>query len=167
VWAAVGAVWLIVALLVFPLGVTARAPGFRPAVYGALQASPAPEVNATYSHDFTGSCNPLRISVHFFSNVSGGVAPYNYSWSWGDGSPLTFLQNPVHVFTGPGLYNPVLTVTDAHGYSNGTVLSLIVPAPPCAVTKSSEQPWVLIGVVVGFVVGACGLVLVSARRWRE
>jgi hypothetical protein len=166
---ALGTVIFAIGLTLSVAGVSHRSPDLGTAASGEAQGSLVPQVNATYSHSFSGSCNPTRTSVHFFANASGAVAPYNFSWNFGDGSPNVFLQNPVHSFASPGLYTPVLTVTDANGYSNGTILSLFVPAPPCAASGagSGTQAWVLDGVVAGFVVGACGLVVVASRRWRE
>jgi len=49
--------------------------------------------------------------VSFSSNGSNGN---NYQWNFGDGSPLSNLQNPTHMFSTPGTFNVVLTV----GYTN-------------------------------------------------
>lgn len=66
---------------------------------------------------FTYSANPNN-SVNFFSNVSGGTAPYTYSWNFGfgPGSGST-LANPVYTYNNPGTYGATLTVTDANGIS--------------------------------------------------
>ena len=167
--AALVAVVLAIGLTLTSTVVTQRSVSLGAAVSTLAASSLVPEVNATYSHVFSGSCDPTRTSVHFFANASGAVPPYNFTWNFLDGSPYVFLQNPVHSFASPGMYNPVLTVTDSNGYSNGTILSLFVPAPPCATptTGTGTQPWVLDGVVAGFVVGACGLIAIASRRWRE
>jgi hypothetical protein len=168
-WLVLPIVILSLAMAITSMGSAQGSSGLGRATPGSAQGSLLPQVTATYSHTFTGSCNPSRTSVQFYANATGAVPPYNFSWNFGDGSPTVFLQNPSHSFASPALYDPVLTVTDADGYSNGTVLSVFVPAPPCAppVAGTGQQPWVLDGVVAGFVVGACGLVFVASRRWRE
>ncbi|MEI9908607.1 MAG: PKD domain-containing protein [Bacteroidota bacterium] len=35
----------------------------------------------------------------------------SWSWDFGDGSPVSTLQNPVHTFPALGPYNVTLTVT--------------------------------------------------------
>jgi len=52
--------------------------------------------------------------VSFTSRVSGGTAPYDYSWSFGDGSSSSE-DNPVHVFSRSGVQRVTLTVTDSRG----------------------------------------------------
>jgi len=167
--AALGAVLVAVAIALTPSAISLLGPALHVAASGAGQDLLVPRVNATYSPMFTESCNPARASVHFFANASGTVPPYNFTWNFEDGTPDVFLQNPVHSFPSPGLYDPVLTVTDANGYSNGTILSLSVPPPPCSNlgTGGGTQPWVLDAVVVGFLVATGGLVAVASRRWRD
>jgi len=165
--ATVGAVLAALGFILCPAGSTHPSPILGTAASGWAQASVVPRINATYSPEFSESCNPYRASVHFFANATGGVPPYNFSWNFEDGSPVVFLQDPVHSFASPGVYNPVLTVTDSKGYSNGTFLSLYLPAPPCAAPETGTSPWVLDGVVGGFLVAACGLIALTSRRWRE
>jgi len=47
------------------------------------------------------------------------VSPYllNYVWDFGDGDPFSFIQNPVHTYTGGGDYFPNLTVSNCYGSS--------------------------------------------------
>src|SRR5207249_1047993 len=55
----------------------------------------------------TGS--PVAFNV---TSVQGGNAPYSFSWDFGDGS-LAAGNSPTHIFTSPGSYIVVLTVTDS------------------------------------------------------
>lgn len=62
-----------------------------------------------------------------------------WAWDFGDpGSPYgdtSPLQNPAHVYTRPGTYQVLLTVTDAAGLTTTTSLPVIVPplVPPATV----------------------------------
>jgi PKD repeat protein len=62
------------------------------------------------------------ISVAFTDNVSGGVAPYSFSWAFGDGS-VSAIQNPTHTYV-PGTYVAVFTATDSKGTSVNRSISL-------------------------------------------
>jgi len=71
-------------------------------------------------------------TVNFTSNVGGGWAPYSYAWSFGDAGPNATLANPTHRYSGNGTFHVQLTVTDAHGYttvSNLTVTVTVGAAP--------------------------------------
>ena len=54
-----------------------------------------------------------------FADVSTGN-PTNWSWNFGDGSPLATVQNPVHVFQQAGDYTVQLTVSDGNCSSTFT-----------------------------------------------
>jgi beta propeller repeat protein len=56
----------------------------------------------------------VPLTVYFNAAVSGGNAPVSFSWDFDDGS-LSQIQNPVHGFSFPGLYNVKVTVTDEDG----------------------------------------------------
>ena len=69
--------------------------------------------------------------IQFTGQASGGTAPYNYSWTFGDGtggygSPVT------HVYKAAGTVNPLLTVTDQNGSTapSGSGCSFTVTAAP-------------------------------------
>lgn len=64
-------------------------------------------------------------SVSFISMVSGGTAPYAFSWSFPGGSPSSStLQNPTVTYSTAGMYNVTCTVTDANGCVN-SVMSIV------------------------------------------
>jgi PKD repeat protein len=44
------------------------------------------------------------------SSIAAGTIS-NWSWNFGDGSPVSTLQNPTHVYAVSGNYNVTLTVT--------------------------------------------------------
>ena len=53
-------------------------------------------------------------SISFTSTVTGGQAPYNYNWNFGDGITSNEAK-PTHVFETSGTYTVTLTVSDSMG----------------------------------------------------
>ncbi len=60
----------------------------------------------------TSGVAPLRVS--FSSSVAGGLGPYTYEWSFGDGATSTD-PTPTHTYRGPGTFTVTLTARDAEG----------------------------------------------------
>lgn len=54
------------------------------------------------------------VTINFAVTVTGGVAPYTFLWTFGDGDTST-AQSPSHVYDDPGVYTPQVTVTDSLG----------------------------------------------------
>ena len=77
--------------------------------------SPAPIADFTYAPN-ANICSDAPVT--FTPAASGGTAPYNYSWNFGDGA-TSVLANPSHTFTSLGCgtanFTVTLTVTDAKG----------------------------------------------------
>ena len=77
-------------------------------------------VQVTHADDpegmFTSSVKtgPAPLTVSFIDQ-SSGTAPLNYAWDFGDLTPIKYEQNPVHVYTDPGLYNVTLEVSGPRG----------------------------------------------------
>jgi len=64
------------------------------------------------------------LSVEFQDTSSPGSWPVTtWSWSFGDGSAVSTLQNPTHVYTSRGVYSVSLTVSDAYNTSNTITIS--------------------------------------------
>ncbi len=61
------------------------------------------------------------------STVQGGVAPYTLAWSLGDGSTASG-SSVTHLFSAPGVFAVVLTVTDAVGSTTTAQASVTVLA---------------------------------------
>lgn len=59
------------------------------------------------------NCPSPALNVRFTDTSTG--APTSWSWSFGDGSPTSALQNPTHCFASPDLYTVTLTATNAFG----------------------------------------------------
>jgi PKD repeat protein len=56
------------------------------------------------------------LQVTFADHSTG--SPTSWQWNFGDASPLSTQQNPVHTYAAAGTYNVTLTVTNAAGSSN-------------------------------------------------
>lgn len=69
--------------------------------------------------------------------------PLSFSWNFGDGSPVSTEQNPVHVYTSPGDYAATVTVTDSIGASTTATVMIHVGRAPVVRFTTSD--------VVGFV----------------
>jgi len=66
----------------------------------------------------TANASPISgsapVAVNFTASASGGVAPYGYQWTFGDGATGS-TQNPSHTYVSAGIFTATLTVTDAVG----------------------------------------------------
>jgi PKD repeat protein len=69
----------------------------------------------TASADVNQPCGYAPLNEIFTGAGAGGVPPYTYSWSFGDGTAGSDLQNPSHSYLAVGTYTAVLTVTDHNG----------------------------------------------------
>lgn len=63
--------------------------------------------------------------VQFTSTVTTGKAPFSYVWDFGDGTPISTLANPSHVFTSLGCATSTYTVTLKVTDANGCVASIV------------------------------------------
>jgi hypothetical protein len=61
-----------------------------------------------------GRASLSRTSNQFSCTPSGGIPPYTFLWTFGDGSTST-AQNPTHNYMRPGRYSVRVTVTDIAG----------------------------------------------------
>jgi len=78
----------------------------------SITVSSAPNIlSASASASPTSGQPPL--TVNFTGGASGGVAPYSYSWNFGDGASSA-AQNPSHTYTTIGNFTATLTVTDTN-----------------------------------------------------
>lgn len=79
---------------------------------------PLPVASFTFTPNNACSGTPIQ-----FSNNSTGSG-LTYSWNFGDGSPLSNIQNPSHTYDAVGcgnqIYTATLTVTDSNGCTSTT-----------------------------------------------
>jgi hypothetical protein len=69
---------------------------------------PAPTVEATATASEGACC------FEFDAEATGGVPPYSYEWTFGDGGTSS-AEDPTHCYDGGGTFNWEVTVTDACG----------------------------------------------------
>lgn len=122
-----------------------------------LQTAIGPHPSATYPN----GCDTLPVVVHFTSTTTGGVPPYAYQWSFGDGTPNSTSADPSHSYAAFGLYDRELSVTDsdhARAFSNFSFYVGVAPCPTVIATWWPSYPTLAItlSLFVGLVVGAAG-----------
>src|SRR5205814_2372776 len=73
-------------------------------------------------------------AVSFTGSASGGVSPYSYVWSFGDGTSTSGTLNPTHTYPDNGTFSVTLAVTDAAGTtsqsSTSVAVSNVAPSSP-------------------------------------
>jgi gliding motility-associated-like protein len=60
-----------------------------------------------YDYTHVKGCPPLQVQLLAYTNTN---YVDTFIWDFRDGSPLSYLQNPVHTYTIPGIYYPKLTL---------------------------------------------------------
>src|SRR6266699_3170249 len=97
-----------------------------------IQVSPVSALVASFT---SSPSQPLSgQSVTFTGSATGGIAPYTYSWSFGDGGTSTS-QSPSHTYANSGSYTASLSATDSLG-TVATISHTITVSPPGALTAS-------------------------------
>ncbi|MEI6898617.1 MAG: PKD domain-containing protein [Bacteroidota bacterium] len=61
--------------------------------------------------DFSWQAQPNSLTVQFV-NQSTGSPNFSSTWNFGDGGS-SYIKDPVHTYTQPGLYNVMLTISDS------------------------------------------------------
>ena len=79
------------------------------------------------------------LDVTFQAGVTGGQPPYIYKWDFGD-LKTSDEKSPVHKFTGMGIFNVSLKVTDISGNSVSATTKISVTAEGVPVVIASAQP---------------------------
>jgi gliding motility-associated-like protein len=92
------------------------------------------------------------------STASPGNNINSWSWNFGDGSPVSNQQNPVHVYANGGTYTVTLTVNSTLGCSSTTTMTVTIQSKPIAnagvdTTACTNNPIVNLG---GTVLNASG-----------
>lgn len=65
-----------------------------------------------FTADPQAGCLPLVVQ---FENLSRYANPSTYQWEFGDGQRASAVENPIHVYTNPGVYNVTLSATNITG----------------------------------------------------
>ncbi len=132
-----------------------------------LAAPCSPLVAAVAATPLTTCDYPLN--VDFVANVTGGRAPYAYSWQFGDGGSSS-LAAPQHRYSAPPVGAASVRVTDAENRSitAAAVVPAVVACPSASPAGGlTTTDLVLIGLMVAVVVGAVAAILVTRSRARR
>jgi PKD repeat protein len=79
--------------------------------------------------------------AEFFGSAEGGTAPYEWAWSFGDGSTSS-VENATHVYDLEGNFAVNLTVTDAAGRTELTGTDVYVFGALAVSVTGSRSTWV-------------------------
>ena len=119
-----------------------------------------PSLHANASAVDTGgtwNCGQGVETVDLFGEASAGTPPYQYRWDFGDGSPASVAQNPVHTYRNVLHMVANLTVTDATNATAQAVASAawVVPTD-CTGSRGTDWGGLLLysGLLAGVAVGA-------------
>lgn len=87
-------------------------------------------VNICFTPTATYSSSTNQLNANFTDFSSGTVS--NWSWDFGDGSPVSTTQNPSHTYAAPGTYNVCLIVSNNCGDDDTLCQSVTVCSQPVA-----------------------------------
>jgi PKD repeat protein len=126
-----------------------------------VTSPPPPPLQASFT--FNPSSPIAGQAVSFTGSAFGGVSPYSYSWSFGDGA--TALGSLVsHTFQSGGTYTVALTVTDSAGQIAKSSQTVTVASPLSAsISYSPSNPSPLLPVT--FTASATGGTQPYAYSW--
>jgi PKD repeat protein len=111
----------------------------------------------------SSSAGTLPLVVSFGVNATGGLAPFQYAWTFGDGGSST-LQSPAHEYLAVGTYTVEVKVTDQAGNSTTDLLSVSVSAASSPAAPSNLVDALAIVAGIAAVVGAYFVILRLRRR---
>jgi PKD repeat protein len=142
---------------------------YSSAVHQTLSVSVAEVLSASASYEVAGTSTcPSSETVNFTAYATGGVAPFTYQWSFGDGEGSSE-ASPSHSYTFPSTppaSEPAsVIVTDSlgfHSVANSTV-DIVAPTSCSGPTTppGTPLPWVPIGIGIGVLI----VVAVVAGVW--
>lgn len=93
----------------------------KDSVLSTVTVNPLPEVSFSPNPYF--GAPPL--SIDFFNNSDTG----SYQWNFGDGSDISILANPSHVYQDTGIFEVTLVTVDQNGCSDSTSRTIFVVLP--------------------------------------
>jgi hypothetical protein len=104
----------------------------------ATLISDSPVSNLYAKISATALTGTVPLSVNFNAEVSGGKTPYTYLWNFGD-NETSNLQNPSHIFSQAGRFEPTLQVTDSENRSTHSSIVLNTVNPVQALSISGVK----------------------------
>ena len=106
----------------------------------------APQLVVNAGSNFTVNAGA---TATFAGAVSGGIAPYTYGWTFGDGGTSSGSPTPSYIYANPGTYTATLTGKDAVGDVGTSSVVVTVNDVPPTVTMTAPTSG-LVGVPVSF-----------------
>jgi len=104
-------------------------------ILNIIPAVPLPIATATSN----ATLGPAPFSVAVSGSATSGTAPYNLTWSFGDGSPPAYGSSAHHTYTLGGIYYATLTVTDAkNNQGRATVTITVLSNAPLTATLTAS-----------------------------
>jgi PKD repeat protein len=132
---------------------------------GAIELTAEPSsLVATASGTPISGQTPL--TVDFSGDAQGGIPPYSYRWTFGDGSSSTS-KSPTHIYSSAGTYTATLTVTDSASATAKDSVNIDVSASTplsidiTASTNSGQAP-----LTIAFTSSASGGLYPYSYNWK-
>ncbi len=72
------------------------------------------------------SSGTAPLDILFSCEVESGNPPYEFSWTFGDGTPLSDEEDPEHTYESAGTYTAKVTVTDSEGLTRSAEMDTVV-----------------------------------------
>ena len=138
---------------------------------GSVNVKVAPELTGTFSSSAGSAGTTVGSSVTFRAIAVGGLAPYNVTWSFDDGS-FGYGPKVVHRFATVGSYSVRVTLTDLAGASVNTTLTVRVAASSGGATSpnggnAGPDEQLFLGLLAGFTVAAVALYAATRAKRRS
>jgi PKD repeat protein len=92
------------------------------------------QVGETPILDFDVNANGLTINL-----INNSQFTDNYQWNFGDGSPVSNLENPSHTYTAPGTYD--ITLTGNNAFCEGEAITITIEVGPSVTINLQNPEW--------------------------
>jgi YVTN family beta-propeller protein len=126
----------------------------------------APALSVIFGTNAAGSTISQGVEVRFSATVTGGISPFNVTWSFGDGTYAYGLAVS-HEYASSGQITVLAMLRDAAGARVNASLQLSVLAASSGASGApgpTSGAQLFLGILIGGAIGAALLVLVSRRR---